>query len=177
MNAVNDDHAVVEEIRLCDLHASDEDLCSGGGVGVWMNRMRGDGDATSWTQGLDLGSECESPEIINARAEGGVGGSKDGRRTGPDGGNADGVGVRERRSSRCKLVETELREDRWEKCRVKVDSNPSAAVFPLEPQQRTAAKRRMNRRKELKFSMVVMEREESEREWKNEVRNEAEGYL
>lgn len=132
LKAVDHNHAVVEEIRLRDLHASDEDLRGGAGAGVRMDRVRGDGYATAWTQGLDLGAKSKSPEILDgeeagndvlaeevgdgareASAEGGVGGSEDGGRTGPCGGSG-GCSVGERRSRCCELVETEMRQD-WRK--------------------------------------------------------------
>lgn len=103
---MNNDEAVVEEIRMSDLHASDENLVrsSGGGGEVrdLARSLGSDCDATAGTQGLDLGTESELPEIVdgeesrnevfakevrdgarNARAERGIGGSEESRRTGP----------------------------------------------------------------------------------------------
>lgn len=95
-----------------------------------MKRIGGYGDATAWTQGLDLSAESEFPEIIDgeeagndvfakevrngareACAERGVGGSKNSGRTGPGCGTS-GSGVGERRRRRCELVEAEVRQDR-----------------------------------------------------------------
>ena len=134
LEAVNDDHAVVEEIWLRDLHAADENL---GGGGVRLDRIGGDGDAAARTQRFYLGPESEPPKVIDgeeawndvlaekvrngareAGAEGGVGGSEDGGRTGPGGGSG-GRGVGERRRRRSQLVETEMREDRREQCSVR----------------------------------------------------------
>lgn len=95
-----------------------------------MKRIGGYGDATAWTQGLDLSAESEFPEIIDgeeagndvfakevrngareACAERGVGGSEDSGRTGPGNGTS-GSGVGERRRGRRELVEAEVRQDR-----------------------------------------------------------------
>lgn len=62
---MNNHHAVVEEIRLRDLHPSDKDLSTSSCAGLSIDRIRGDGDATAWTQGLDLGTKRKSPHIIN----------------------------------------------------------------------------------------------------------------
>jgi hypothetical protein len=45
-------HAVVEEIRLRDLHPSDKHLSTSSCAGLSIDRIRGEGDATAWTQGL-----------------------------------------------------------------------------------------------------------------------------
>lgn len=65
LKAMNNHHAVVEEIRLRDLHPSDKDLSTSSCAGVSIDRIRGDGDATAWTQGLDLGTKSKSPQIKN----------------------------------------------------------------------------------------------------------------
>lgn len=57
LKAMNNHHAVVEEIRLRDLHPSDKDLSTSSCAGLSIDRIRGDGDATAWTQGLDLGTK------------------------------------------------------------------------------------------------------------------------
>lgn len=105
---MNNDEAVVEEIRMSDLHASDENLvcsASGGEVRDLARSLGSDSDATAGTQGLDLGTESELSEIVdgeesrnkvfakevrdgarNASAERGIGGSEESRRTGPGSG-------------------------------------------------------------------------------------------
>lgn len=102
---MNNDKAVVEEIRMSDLHASYENLvrsAAGGEVRDLARSLGSDGDATAGTQGLDLGTESELSEIVdgeesrnkvfakevrdgtrNARAERGIRGSEESRRTGP----------------------------------------------------------------------------------------------
>ena len=65
LKAMNNHHAVVEEIRLRDLHPSEKDLSTSSCAGLSIDRIRGDGDATAWTQGLDLGTKRKSPHIIN----------------------------------------------------------------------------------------------------------------
>lgn len=65
MKAMNNHHAVVEEIRLRDLPPSEKDLSTSSCAGLSIDRIRGDGDATAWTQGLDLGTKSKSPHIIN----------------------------------------------------------------------------------------------------------------
>lgn len=68
LKAMNNHHAaVVEEIRLRDLHPSDKDLSTSSCAGLSIDRIRGEGDATAWTQGLDLGT---SPHIINCEETG-----------------------------------------------------------------------------------------------------------
>lgn len=67
---MNNHHAVVEEIGLRDLHPSEKDLSTSSCAGLSIDRIRGDGDATAWTQGLDLGTKSKSPHIINLKRPG-----------------------------------------------------------------------------------------------------------
>lgn len=92
-----------------------------------MMRLRGNSDATSCTQGLNLDAESKFLEIIdgeeaendvfaeevrdgarNAGAERGIGGSKDCGRNIPGRGSG-GCCVRQRRCRRCQLVEAKVR--------------------------------------------------------------------
>jgi len=50
---------------LRDLHPSDKDLSTSSCAGLSIDRIRGDGDATAWTQGLDLGTKKKYPKKIN----------------------------------------------------------------------------------------------------------------
>lgn len=52
LKAMNNHHAVVEEIRFSDLHPSDKHLSTSSCAGLSIDRIRGEGDATAWTQGL-----------------------------------------------------------------------------------------------------------------------------
>lgn len=129
LKAMNHDHAVVEQIRLRDLHASDEDLRSDGGAGVVIDRFGGNGDASSRTQGLDLGAKRKFPQIIDgeetwndvlaeeirhgarkASPERGIRRSEDSGRTIPGRGSCSYScsSVRERRRRHRKVVETEM---------------------------------------------------------------------
>lgn len=113
LEAVNHHEAIVEEIGLRDLHASDENL--GVRSVVLLERLGGDGDTASRAQGLDLRTESQPPEILDgeksgdyvlseevgngareASTERGIGGSEQSRRSVP--GRNRRVG--ERRSSR-----------------------------------------------------------------------------
>lgn len=61
---MNHHKAIVEEIGLRDLHASDEDLGSCGADIV--EALAGDSDTTARTQGLNLRTEGKLPEIVDS---------------------------------------------------------------------------------------------------------------
>lgn len=63
LEAVNHQEAIVEEIWLRDLHASDEDL--GVRSVVVLERLGGDGDTPARAQRLDLRTESQPPEIFD----------------------------------------------------------------------------------------------------------------
>ncbi|KAF5480807.1 hypothetical protein F2P56_001520 [Juglans regia] len=129
LKAVNHHQAVVEKIRLSDLHSSDEDLGSGGEAAI-LGPFGGDGDASAWAQRLDPGTESKLPEIVDREdarnnvfseevrdgardtgTEGGIGGSEESVGTGPGHG---GGGGRKRGCGCGELVEAEMGEDRRE---------------------------------------------------------------
>jgi len=62
---MNNHHAIVEEIRLRDLPPFDKDLSTSSHPDHSIDRIRGDNDAMTWTQVLDLGTKSKSPHIIN----------------------------------------------------------------------------------------------------------------
>lgn len=124
LESVNDDEAVVEQIRLRDLHASDEHLRRR--HFILVEPLRCDRNATAGAESLDLRAKRELPKIVGVEEAGDevlteevldgagdtgeerrVGGSEESRRTGPAGGRRVG----ERRRRRGQLVEAKLRED------------------------------------------------------------------
>lgn len=124
LESVNDDEAVVEQIRLRDLHAPDEHLRRR--RFILVESLRCDRDATARAECLDLRAKRKLPKIVGGEEAGnevlteevldgagdtgeerGVGGSEESRRTGPAGGGRVG----ERRHCRGQLVEAKLRED------------------------------------------------------------------
>jgi len=56
LKAMNNHQEVVEDIRLRDLHPFNKDLSTSSCDGLSIDRIRGEGDAMAWTQGLDLGT-------------------------------------------------------------------------------------------------------------------------
>ncbi|KAI3722318.1 hypothetical protein L2E82_33351 [Cichorium intybus] len=69
---MNNHHAVVEEIGLRDLHPSDKDLSTSSCAGLSIDRIRGEGDATAWTQGVpDLnGHQQAATECKQSKGDG-----------------------------------------------------------------------------------------------------------